>query len=229
MPITVLPSTWQQATPETPRPGLVAVYVSSPSGAIRRAYVDAFQYEVSRYVNKVGGWSVQLPAASLDLHVYTADEQITTGWKVSILHEGNTPFGAPDRYLLYQGVVERREFTMEAGGAVLNLSGSFHEADLVRRQIRGPIHYDDAPAATIVDAVAGYHIPMPSRVAAGITGDFNEGSAYAVLLKVGDMARVHLRENWDQDSLEFTSVDYAPDSGWVFAQIEQAGPEISEA
>jgi hypothetical protein len=99
------------------------------------------------------------------------------------------------------------------------------EVTLTRNEIHGALSFDTT-AQAIANALAQQPVICPSRNTTPIKVDFNSGSRYSALLKVGELARLTLRETWDGDTLEFTAIDGAPDSGITLVGLEQAGPEL---
>ncbi len=209
------------------------VTATSPTGTALALPLVALAYQLDRYCNRVGAWQV---TCAVDDRIDTstsmpASAAIVTGWSVTIYEEGDGPNG-PGTALLTNGIVERREIQIADGGAVLVLSGSTKNVDLVRQQVRGPATYGDGtvptniPIATIAADIAGRSIPVPLFSTAAVALTFNGGTKYAALLALGELGRLTLRENWDGDDLEFVAIDGAPDSGWTIVNVENADPSL---
>jgi hypothetical protein len=223
----LLAATTVQSDPIVRAPGPTSIFVKNATGfAFPQPITNVFAFQVDRFANRIGTWAATVPADSgLDDFGDIVSATIRSGWKVTILQENNTPFGAGSTYLLTDGVVERREFIPAEGGVALALSGSFREAFLTREQIHNTLSYDTS-AQAIADDLAGEHVITPGINRSALKVDFNGGTRYAALLTLGEAARLTLRENWDGDALEFTAIDGAPDSGITLMNVEQAGPGL---
>jgi hypothetical protein len=223
----LLLATTAQSDPLARAPGPTSIFVANPAGTrFSQPITNVLAFQVDRFANQIGTWAATVPADSgLDDSGSIMSAAIRTGWKVSILQEHNTPFGAGSTYLLTDGVVERREFIPAEGGVVLALSGSFREVFLTREQIHNTLSYDTSVHA-IAESLATENVITPAINHSTLKVDFNGGTRYAALLTLGEAARLTLRENWDGDALEFTAIDGAPDSGITLINVEQAQPNM---
>ena len=220
----------QPAADERQPAGNAVALLHYPNGTLLTS-IPLLGFTVSRFANRIGTWTATLPVDSPLSSGAPVSRSIRSGWKVSIRQDFNNPYGAGSTYLLTLGVVERRDYSFSDGVPVLNLAGSFRESDLARQQIHTPLEYgsygNPVSAATIVNSVAQRSVITPGASGAGLAVTFNEGSRYAALLSVGELARWTLRERWDGDQLEFVPVDGAPWSGITLINLEQAGPELA--
>ncbi len=211
------------------KPGGVAV--TGLAGHIQ-AVID---WSTERYLNRVGSWTATIPAAEPAIDGDPLANQITRGWLVSLIQENTRPLNRLDlEFLLYRGIVEDKTYGVdESGQAVCTLSGSFRGANLATRCTPTTAAYTAqtlaAIAADIEGGLAG-GISLPSNSTSTATISFNGGangeailSRYARLLRLGEYGRYALRETWEQDALEFVSVDAAPDSGYYLINQEAAG------
>ncbi len=211
--------------PRLPGPGWL--YAFSPTLSPIALPLKLVEFDIGRYANRIGDWTATISAVEpLGDDGIPIGRLIKKGWRVTIRQEHNNPFGAANTNLLTFGIVDRREIRPDE--KLVALSGSFREAPLAATEVHDKVSYPAGTAiSTMVDHFAGGHIPLPSVSDATLEVDFNSGSSWANLLTIGEAARLTLRESWDGDSLEFTAVDAAPDSGWIFTNaIELAGPEL---
>lgn len=220
-----------QPAPDAREASATAVaYLRTPAGTDLGLAIPLLGFQVDRYANRIGTWSITIPVDGPLYNGVPVSQSIRTGWKVSIRQDFNNPYGAGSVYLVTYGVVERRDYQWQDGVPVLNLAGSFAESDLARAQIHTPEEFgsygNDVSCQTIVNSVAQRSVIVPGQSTVKLAATFNEGSRYAALLAVGEMARWTLRERWDGDALEFVPIDGAPWSGITLINIDQAGPEL---
>lgn len=218
------------ATPAARTIGATVAYVTEPDGTTHGHPFQVIDYQVDRYANRIGAWRIVIPVSGPLMNGIPLARSIVTGWKVSILQEWNNPFGAGTTRLLTDGQVQRREYRLAGDELALELSGPTKNYDLVREEFHDPEEFgsygDNVALKTIADSIAGRSISVIGGEGKTLAITYNEGSRFAGLLKLGEYARMTLRETWDGDALEFVPVDGAPWSGITLINIEQAGPEM---
>lgn len=229
MPTAILPPTWELAEAATRQPGRTYAFIKDPSGVAAALPLIVHSFQIDRYANRVGAWSMTVAVDNrLDNYGQPVAMNIVAGWTVTLVQEHNSPFGATSTALLTDGVVEQRDYQVADGSASLQLAGSMNAVILTRQQLHGVTSFPAGSSASLIAATLanGRAVTIPPSNRTHLQVDFNGGSRYAGLLKLGELARLTLRENWDGDALEFTPIDGAPDSGWTFTTIEKAGPEV---
>lgn len=196
--------------------------------------LEVAAWQTHRYLNRVGDWTAAISASQHPVAGRPLAQLIQRGWKVSLIQENNHPLDREDlEYLLYQGIVEDKEYSAdESGQALCRLSGSFRALELVQRSTPTSAAYEAATiAAAATDIVGGMAggITYPANASTEtVTLTFNGGgdgvqSRFARLVKLGNYARYALRETWEKDALEFVRIDDPPDSGYVLVNQEMAG------
>lgn len=207
------------------RPALSHAIIYSPDGTQLTGELTPLKYKISRYQNRVGSWSLEVPVHEL---VDSAAAAVTIGanYKVSIYQDENNPFNSTESgYLLYQGVVETREHRIRAGGqSTLALTGSFRTLALVRRSVRRNFTFDGSLTAltnTLVSSNLGGDTAVVPAAAASVhvKGEFNDLSRYAAWVKGLTLGRHAVREGWDHDRPEITSYDGPPNPGVIIRQL----------
>lgn len=218
--------------------GSTAMFVQQADGSeiagLPGPVLEVAAWETHRYLNRVGNWTAAISASQHPVAGRPLAQLIQRGWKVSLIQENNPPLFREDlEYLMYQGIVEDKEYSAdESGQALCRLSGSFRALELVQRSTPTSATYEGvsvaAAAEDIVGGMAG-GISYPSNASSNtITLRFNQDgdgvqSRFARLVKLGSYARYALRETWEQDALEFVQIDNPPDSGYVLINQEAAG------
>lgn len=212
-------------------PGESHVLIYTPDGTLFKDDVTPLNYKISRYTNQVGRWTCEIP---VDGYGDSGDgDQVVAltvgaGWKVSIYQDDSYPNHTVDvGYLLYQGIIETREFRITAGGqSTLYLTGSFKDLALVRRSTRKGYTYEGTLtgfAQYVVDTTVltdGIAIPAAAS-SAQVKVEFNDLSKYAALVKGATLARYSVRESWDNDRLELTAYDGPPNPGIILAKYNE--------
>lgn len=196
-------------------------------------------YKINRYRNKVGDWSATIPVDTQSIDGGPLHRQIERGWRVTIIQENNNPlFLIDERFLLYQGMVERHEVIInDAGTADLSLSGSLRTIELVNRSTQAGQSFDGPLANLIDEMIDGTNIigsPGDSLYPTAygtkeVKITFNDLTRYAALVKAGELTRLTLRESWDHDIPEFTPMDGPPSSGITLVNVESGDPGLEDA
>jgi hypothetical protein len=203
-------------------PGASTVDVYNPNGVLQGT-LTPLRYRMSRYENQVGAWACDLPLDEDITATVPLAADIAYGWKISISQENFFPENNPaNTTLLYQGIVEERDFKIDQGGnAYLALKGSFRTYALVRRSVFQNLEFDGA-LSTLANTLVSTHLDPYGLVygaAAGtatIEGNFSDISRYEALIKAAKLGRHVVRETWDHDRPELVKYDGPPDSGLTF-------------
>ncbi len=206
------------------------------------AHIQAVtHWETRRALNQVGTWTATIPAFEPLVSTRPLADMITRGWLVSLVQENTHPLDRLDlEYLLYRGVVEDKRFSVdESGQTVCELSGSFRGAALAARSTPTSASYTAATVQAVAEdiegAIAG-GVTVPTATAnAHVTLSFNNAdgngilSRYTRLLRLGEYARLALRESWEADAPEFVRLDDPPDSGYTLVNVEAGDASMSGA
>lgn len=217
-----------------PAGGPTAMNVYNPSGTLVIAGMPfVLVWETHRKLNSVGTWSASIPVAEPLISGEALSTLMERGWRVDLFQEGTHPLDRPDlEYLMYKGMVEDKQYDLdESGQTVCKLAGSFRGADLTSRNTPTSAQYVGstigAVATELVDGEAG-GLTLPADSTRLITVSFNSDEGghvmgrYHRLLRVGEYARWALRETWEEDALEFISIDAPPDSGYTMLNVDVA-------
>lgn len=200
--------------------------------------VPAFAWETTRRLNQVGEWTARIPVTAL-MGNEALTTNITSGWMVDLLQDGNYAYDRPDLpYFCYRGVVEDVNYPLdESGVAICELSGSFRGIALANRVTPTSATYDapmDAVCDDIEDGLMG-GLLYPVNASRNIEIAFNNSGGngviprYMRLMRVAEMARWALRETWNQDRPQFIPIDAAPALNYTFLNQEAAGPRAHES
>ncbi len=218
--------------------GETAMFIQQADGSevdgLPGPVLEVAAWETHRYLNRVGNWTAAISASQHPVDGSPLAQRIQRGWRISLIQENNPPLFREDlEYLMYQGIVEDKEYSAdESGHALCRLSGSFRALELVQRSTPTSAAYEAATiAAAATDIVGGMAggITYPANASTEtVTLTFNGGgdgvqSRFARLVKLGNYARYALRETWELDALEFVRIDNPPDSGYVLVNQEMAG------
>lgn len=225
--------------------GKTLAYLTTPSWGAPiglRGGLTVLSWRVSRYVNRVGSWEAVIPVDEHPSASTAFQNQIKRGWHVSLVQEGVSPpaalAGSGEDWLLYQGIVQTRDYQVGEASASLKLVGSLRSGHLTDRLTGTGLAYTPSAIATaIADLLDGNDIIGPNGGAlypAVLTGQnikitFNDLSRFATLLKLGEASRTTLRDSWDHDRPEFVHVDNPPFSGYVLTNLEAADGALENA
>lgn len=208
------------------RPGISTVDVYNPAGVLQGS-LTPLSYRISRYENQVGAWACNLPVDEEVSYETPLAAEITYGWKISITQENFAPNNAPGSgTLLYQGIVEERQYQIDAGGnAFLALKGSFRTYQLVRRSVLRNLEFNGSLAAltnTLVGTLLDPDGPIvPASAVAHVAGTYTDLSRYEAWIKGATLGRHAVRETWDNDRPELVRFDGPPDSGLTFRLLAE--------
>ena len=203
-------------------PGESYVEVYNPAGVLQGT-LTPLHYKISRYENQVGNWSCALPLDEEITATVPLAADITYGWKISITQENFPPLnGIEDAPLMYQGIVEDRQYQIDQGGnAYVALQGSFRTYALVRQSVHRNLEFSGSLAAlttTVASTLLDPHGPIvpASASSATVAGNFSDISRFEAWAKGAKLGRHVIRETWDHDRPELVKYDGPPSSGLTF-------------
>ena len=117
-------------------PGITAALFETTGLVAAGGPVESvFSWEMSRYLNRVGTFSLDIPVGEPLYGSEPLASQIERGWRVSIIQENTHPLDRLDmEYLLYRGYVEDRTYRVDrSGAAVCHVEGSLRGLELTSR------------------------------------------------------------------------------------------------
>jgi hypothetical protein len=202
--------------------GAIYLMIARPNGEPVGVVSTVTEWEMKRELNRVGSWSAKFPADAVMVDGQPLGRLIGRGWRVSALQEGVNPDNRPDReWLMFDAVVETREFVAgEGGAAVCAVSGSLRGIRWADRMLPPVNVWTQAPVAQIVHDLVPDAITPPAANARRLTLTFNAAgdantSILFRLLRVAELSHFAIRESWDQDRFELVDVDALPQPQYV--------------
>lgn len=181
-------------------PALTLVDVAGPVS-------DLSAWSISRRINAAGTWSARFPVAD------PMSLQVKTGWRATVQQEAgraeDIPYVMP-RNLLTRGKVTSHRYVIDqSGGAQLEIGGFTALGMLGEKLTHLGLTFTDASIQTIAAGIAPtatIFAPTwtPARTASLTVNDNTE---LAALLKLNDLFRTSLYEEFDSTDLRFVDQD----------------------